>query len=60
VLLAGLGPAPYDPDRLLAVEATLREIDACFAADALPASLATVRERLVGVVESRPVAAAGP
>ncbi len=39
-----------DPDDRLKVEAVLREIDAGFAADAMPAQLAAIRGRLVDVL----------
>jgi MoxR-like ATPase len=57
-LLSALGPPPHAPDTLLALEATLREIDAGFEADAVPPVLAGVRERLVAEVRER--AATGP
>ena len=43
---------PLDRDERLRVEATLREIDACFAVEDLPDDLATVRGRLVDVVRA--------
>ncbi|WP_323378155.1 AAA family ATPase [Streptomyces smaragdinus] len=49
-LLADLGLPPYHRDARLRAEATLREIDASFAADALPELLKAVRERLVAAV----------
>ncbi|MFF3689455.1 AAA family ATPase [Streptomyces sp. NPDC002187] len=49
-LLAGLGLPPHPRDDRIRVEATLREIDASFAADAVPDQLRAVRERLVAAV----------
>ena len=54
-LLAGLedtesGVVRVEDDDRLRIEATLREIDACFAEDALPEALAQVRGRLVAAV----------
>lgn len=49
-LLAELGPPPVERDARLRIEATLREIDAGFAADDLPDSLRAVRARLTGAI----------
>jgi len=46
-LLDGLATGPAERDALLRVEATLREIDAAFATEDLPAGLAEVRGQLV-------------
>ncbi|MFI1394654.1 AAA family ATPase [Streptomyces sp. NPDC020681] len=51
-LLAGLGLPPHPRDERLRLEATLREIDASFAADGLPERLRVVRELLVAAVAS--------
>ncbi|MEV6103192.1 AAA family ATPase [Streptomyces sp. NPDC051940] len=52
-LLADLGLPPYDRDARLRVEATLREVDASFAADALPEGLRSVRDRLAAAVAAQ-------
>jgi MoxR-like ATPase len=49
-LLAGLPEAAVEGDDRLRVEATLREIDACFAEEDLPEALAELRRRLVAAV----------
>jgi MoxR-like ATPase len=49
-LLAGLAGSAAEGDERLRVEATLREIDACFAEEDLPEALAEVRGRLVAAV----------
>jgi MoxR-like ATPase len=49
-LLADLGAPPHPRDERLRLEATLREIDASFAADSVPERLRTVRERLIAAV----------
>jgi MoxR-like ATPase len=51
-LLAELGPAPVERDTQLRLEATLREIDAGFAASDLPAPLDDVRAQLVAAIQS--------
>jgi MoxR-like ATPase len=60
-LLEGLGTGPAERDALLRVEATLREIDAAFATEDLPAALAVVRGQLIAVrqqpTDQDPVAA---
>lgn len=48
VLLEGLEAGP-DPDTILRIEATLREVDAAFSAEDLPAALADVRSQLIAV-----------
>lgn len=52
----GLGAvkAPADRDTLLRVEATLREIDAAFAAEDLPPFLAEVRGQLITAARAEP------
>jgi MoxR-like ATPase len=50
-LLAELGPAPVERDTQLRLEATLREIDAGFAASDLPAPLDDVRAQLVAAIQ---------
>jgi MoxR-like ATPase len=50
-LLAELGPAPVERDTQLRMEATLREIDAGFAASDLPAPLDDVRAQLVAAIQ---------
>lgn len=46
LLLEGLEESP-DPDALLRIEATLREVDAAFTAEDLPSGLTEVRSQLV-------------
>ncbi len=53
-LLGALGPGPLEPDALLRVVATLREIDAGFGADDLPDELAEVRTALTALVRPGP------
>ncbi|HET9657407.1 MAG TPA: AAA family ATPase [Kineosporiaceae bacterium] len=52
VLLEGFAESGPEGDERLRVEATLREIDACFAEDDLPEDLAQVRARLMAAVRA--------
>ncbi len=54
-MLADLGPPPIGADARLRLEATLREIDAGFAAADLPAALGEVRADLVAAVRGSPL-----
>jgi MoxR-like ATPase len=56
-VLGNLGEGPAGRDAMLRVEATLREIDAAFAAADLPSFLAELRGQLIAASQGRVMAA---